>query len=253
MEYNSAIVLAAGRGKRMQSSIPKQYLSLCGRPVAAWSLEAFEHFDPVSNIILVTSAGEIDYCREEIVKKYGISKVSRIVAGGAERYLSVACGLKALEGSGTDYVFIHDGARPLIDDALLSRVLACVRECGACVAGMPVKDTIKVVDGEGYAKTTPDRRTLWQVQTPQVFRYSLVREAYGRLMEKGISSVTDDAMVVETMTDTRVRLVEGSYRNLKITTPEDLEAAEIFLKKNRGMYAIFVLKDKRSNVMLYII
>ena len=98
---------------------------------------------------------------------------------------------------------------------------------------MPVKDTIKVVDGEGYAKTTPDRRTLWQVQTPQVFRYSLVREAYGRLMEKKISSVTDDAMVVETMTDTRVRLVEGSYRNLKITTPEDLEAAEIFLKKNQ--------------------
>ncbi len=233
MEYNSAIVLAAGRGRRMQSSIPKQYLPLCGRPVAAWALEAFEHFEPVRNIVLVTAPEEIDYCREEIVRKYGISKVSRIVAGGAERYLSVERGLKALEGSGTDYVFIHDGARPLIDQELLSRALACVRECGACVVGMPVKDTIKVVSEDGWAAATPDRKTLWQVQTPQVFRYSLVKEAYRRLLEKQIGSVTDDAMVVEKMTDSRVRLVEGSYRNLKVTTPEDLECAEIFLKKNQ--------------------
>ena len=238
---NSAIIVAAGQGSRMNTEIPKQYLDLCGMPVLAWSLKAFQEFDPVGQIILVTAADDIDYCQSEIVDRYGFRKVSRIVPGGAERYLSVWEGLKAAketvdtacQESGVmesgPVVFIHDGARPMIDRPILERTLKCAEECRACVAGMSVKDTIKIVDEAGYAVRTPDRSKLWQIQTPQVFLFPLVYEAYRTLIRGGIRDVTDDAMVVERMTNVRVRLVEGSYRNLKITTPEDIAmAASLF-------------------------
>ena len=125
--------------------------------------------------------------------------------------------------------FIHDGARPLIDRPVLKRVLFSAKEDGACAAGMPAKDTIKIADEKGYAQQTPDRSRVWQMQTPQVFSLQLVYEAYRTLIEEGIRDVTDDAMVVERMSDVRVKLVEGSYRNLKITTPEDLVLAQALL------------------------
>ena len=226
---HTAIVLAAGKGSRMQSAVPKQYLELCGKPVLYYSLAAFEE-SFIDEIILVTGKDDISYCKEQIVERYGFQKVTEIIAGGAERYLSVYQGLLAAEEA--DYVYIHDGARPFVDAAILSDAKACVEQYQACVAGMPVKDTIKIVDAEDFAKETPERKYVWQVQTPQVFSYALVREAYDMLMEdQDAYSVTDDAMVVETMLNYPVKLFQASYKNIKITTPEDLQIAELFVQR----------------------
>lgn len=226
---HTAIVLAAGKGSRMQSTVPKQYLELCGKPVLYYSLAAFEE-SFVDEIILVTGKDDISYCKEQIVERYGFQKITKIIDGGAERYLSVYQGLLAAEEA--DYVYIHDGARPFVDAAILSDAKACVEQYQACVAGMPVKDTIKIVDAEDFAKETPERKYVWQVQTPQVFSYALVREAYDMLMEdQDAYSVTDDAMVVETMLNYPVKLFQASYKNIKITTPEDLQIAELFVQR----------------------
>lgn len=224
-----AIVLAAGKGSRMQSAVPKQYLELCGKPVLYYSLAAFEE-SFIDEIILVAGKDDISYCKEQIVERYGFQKVTKIIAGGTERYLSVYQGLLAAEEA--DYVYLHDGARPFVDAAILSDAKACVEQYQACVAGMPVKDTIKIVDAEDFAKETPERKYVWQVQTPQVFSYALVREAYDMLMEdQDAYSVTDDAMVVETMLNYPVKLFQASYKNIKITTPEDLQIAELFVQR----------------------
>lgn len=226
---HTAIVLAAGKGSRMQSAVPKQYLELCGKPVLYYSLAAFEE-SFIDEIILVAGKDDISYCKEQIVERYGFQKVTKIIAGGAERYLSVYQGLLAAEEA--DYIYIHDGARPFVDAAILSDAKACVEQYQACVAGMPVKDTIKIVDAEDFAKETPERKYVWQVQTPQVFSYALVREAYDMLMEdQNAYSVTDDAMVVETMLNYPVKLFQASYKNIKITTPEDLQIAELFVQR----------------------
>lgn len=226
MKKNVAIVLAAGQGKRMKSNIQKQYLLIKNKPVLYYTLSAFETSPLISEIILVTGKDEIEYCREEIVKKYGFQKVHKIIAGGKERYHSVYEGIQAIDEA--DYVYIHDGARPFVDEEIIERACEAVEKYQACVAGMPVKDTIKIADEAGYASETPDRRRVWQVQTPQVFEYKLIKNAYDRLMETEPEGITDDAMVVEIMTRHKVKLVEGSYRNIKITTPEDLDIAELF-------------------------
>lgn len=207
-EHNVAVVLAAGRGSRMQSVVQKQYLHIGGKPVLYYSLKQFEDFDGVDEIILVTGENEIEYCREEIVNTYNLKKVTSIIPGGIERYHSVYEGLCAAKEC--DYVFIHDGARPFLDRSILERVLEAVREYRACVVGMPVKDTIKIADGNQFAVQTPDRSSLWMVQTPQVFEYGLIKDAYVRMMEAGIAGVTDDAMVLERMSGMQVKLVEGS-------------------------------------------
>ncbi len=225
-EKNVAIVLAAGQGKRMNSKVQKQYLLIADKPVLYYSLNVFEKSPLISEIILVTGAEEIDYCQTEIVEKYGFNKVKKITAGGKERYHSVFRGLQAIGEA--DYVYIHDGARPFVDEAMLERAQETVGIYGACVVGMPVKDTIKIADKEGFAAQSPDRRLVWSVQTPQVFSFDLIKNAYEKLMEEEPEGITDDAMVVETMTEHRVKLVEGSYKNIKITTPEDLEIAAVF-------------------------
>ena len=225
-EVFAAVVLAAGRGKRMESSVHKQYLLLHEKPVLYYALKAFEE-SPVQEIVLVVGKGEIEYCQKEIVEKYGFQKISHIIEGGAERYHSVYCGLKAIKGA--DYVLIHDGARPFLDEEIIKRNIQAVREYQACVAGMPVKDTIKISDEEEFAAATPDRSKLWMIQTPQTFSYALVSEAYRKRAEAGDTTVTDDAMVVEKYADHSIYLLKGDYRNIKITTPEDLVIAEAFL------------------------
>ncbi|MBE5846950.1 MAG: 2-C-methyl-D-erythritol 4-phosphate cytidylyltransferase [Lachnospiraceae bacterium] len=232
-EKVAAIVLAAGRGSRMNSDIHKQYMDLGGKPVLFYSLETFER-SFVNEVVLVTGEEEIDYCKKEIVEKYGFSKVRKIIAGGRERYHSVWNGLCALDPC--DIVMIHDGARPFVDEAILERCLADVREHKACVVGMPVKDTIKLADDAGFSRETLPRHLLWTIQTPQVFAYDLVLRAFQTFMDRekellaeGIQ-ITDDAMVVEHFTNTSVKLTEGSYENIKITTPEDLPHAQIILK-----------------------
>lgn len=225
-EY-AAIVLAAGSGKRMNSTVHKQYLALGGKPVIYYSLKAFEE-SSVSFIILVTGAGEEEYCRREIIEKYGIQKIKQIVTGGKERYHSVYEGLKA--AGGADYVLIHDGARPFVDQGMILRSMEAVKEYQACIVGMPVKDTIKIADRDNFAIDTPDRQQLWQIQTPQTFSYKMIYEAYKQMLMVEDDKITDDAMVLERITGQRVKVIEGSYRNIKITTPEDLIAAEAYQK-----------------------
>lgn len=228
----AAVVLAAGQGKRMQSGVAKQYLLLKEKPVIWYSLEAFEK-SPVDEVILVTGKEEMAWVREYIVEQYGFKKVTAVVAGGAERYHSVYGGLSALDGHGRepDLVLIHDGARPLVSEDVIRRTMEAAWEYGACAAAVPVKDTVKVADENQFAETTLDRSLLWQIQTPQAFRFGLVKAAYDGLMsdpalQKGI---TDDAMVVERMTSEKVKLVMGDYRNIKVTTPEDMTVAAAFL------------------------
>lgn len=230
-EKQTAIVLAAGQGKRMQSKVQKQYLLLAGKPVLYYSLKTFQECGFIDEVVLVTQKNEISYCQEEIVKKYGLDKVKKIVAGGAERYLSVYEGLKSLENC--SYVYIHDGARPFVNEEMLERLWAAVQKYRACVAAMPSKDTVKISGEDGCAKETPDRSKVWIIQTPQVFSYPLILKAYQKLMENGSLAVTDDAMVLEKMEQAKIRLVEGTYQNIKITTPEDLVIAEAFLQKEK--------------------
>lgn len=226
MEKFTAIVLAAGQGKRMNAKVHKQYLQVAGKPVLYYSLKAFEGSD-VTDIVLVTGVGEEAYCRKEIIQKYNLKKVKTIVQGGKERYHSVYAGLCAITDA--DYVLIHDGARPFVDGAMIKRSMEAVVKYKACVTGMPVKDTIKLADTDGFADGTPDRSRLWQIQTPQTFSYTLIKTAYEKMLQKEDAAITDDAMVVERMTDQRVKLIEGNYRNIKITTPEDLQVAEAYL------------------------
>jgi 2-C-methyl-D-erythritol 4-phosphate cytidylyltransferase len=230
----AAVVLSAGVGKRMGSEVPKQYLLINKKPVIYYSLKAFEE-SPVSEIILVTGKDDVDYCCTEIVEKYQLRKVTAIVPGGAERYDSVYEGLKAVRQA--DYVLIHDGARPMVTSDIIARCMEAVQKEDACVAGMPVKDTIKRVDENEYTEETPDRRFLWQMQTPQTFSYPLILEAYEKLQQQlkeapeQLPTITDDAMVAEYFLHKKVKLVRGSYENIKITTQEDLLCAELFLKK----------------------
>lgn len=266
----TAIVLAAGQGKRMGSDVAKQYLLLGGKPVLYYTLKNFED-SAVDEIVLVTGKDQIEYCKKEIVEAYGFQKVAKIVAGGKERYHSVALGLEAVGRSDAadmtaeqnaapkaaehnaigynttpgiepdstvcDYVLIHDGARPFVTPEMIGRGMEAVKKYDACVLGMPVKDTIKIIDEDGFAVDTPKRETVWQVQTPQIFAFPLIKSAYEKLiaeeqnlLEQGIT-VTDDAMVMELFSGKRVKLIEGSYENIKITTPEDLKIAESFLRK----------------------
>lgn len=223
----TAIVLAAGSGKRMNSKVHKQYLIIQDRPVLYYSLKAFED-SAVDEIVLVVGKGEEKFCRKEIVDKYGISKVKAIVEGGKERYHSVFEGLK--QTSDADYVLIHDGARPFVNQDIIRRCMQEVQKYQACVVGMPAKDTIKIADEEGYAKQTPDRKNVWMIQTPQTFSYALIYEAYEEMLKTEDTAITDDAMVLERIKGKKSKLIEGSYRNIKITTPEDLLIANVYLQ-----------------------
>lgn len=226
----TAVVLAAGQGKRMHSSVHKQYLLIKDKPVLYYSLQAFED-SIIDDIVLVVGEGEEVFCQKEIVDKYGFCKIRAIVRGGKERYHSVAYGIQSINWD-CDYIFIHDGARPFVDEEIIKRVFDEVRQFKACVVGMPVKDTIKIADERGFVASTPDRARTWQVQTPQVFGKALIMAAYEkllaeeeRLIAEGVT-VTDDAMVVEYFMKIPVKLVQGSYKNIKITTPEDLKIGE---------------------------
>lgn len=241
----TAIILAGGRGSRMNSDIPKQYMDLNGKPVLFYSLKAFEENCNIEDIILVTGDGEETYCRKEVVEKYGFLKVNDIVPGGSERYLSVYQGLLALQShlekeesletkKAADtikdrLVYIHDGARPCISSTLIDQLYEDTLQYGASIAAVPVKDTIKIVDAEGFVTETPDRSALWQIQTPQVFSYPLIMHAYEQLMQNPCEGITDDAMVLEKMTGHRIHITPGSYENIKITTAEDIAIAQIFL------------------------
>lgn len=231
MNKITAIVLAAGSGSRMKSKTKKQFMEIKGKPVIWYSLFEFEK-SRVDEIILVTGKEDIDYCKKEIVEKYNLKKIKNVVAGGSERYESVYNGLKEVTGN---IVLIHDGARPLINNEIIERSIEGTIKSDACVVGVPVKDTIKRANKEGYIIDTPNRSELWITQTPQSFKTDLVKMAYKKMkeeLEKGNTTpnITDDAMVVEEFTTNQVRFVQGDYKNIKVTTPEDIDIAELFIE-----------------------
>ena len=226
----TAIVLAAGKGSRMNSDTPKQYLTLLGKPVLFYSLQAFESSN-VDNIILVTGSGEQEYCKKEIIEKYQLKKVTHIVEGGAERYHSVWHGLMAAKDA--EYVLIHDGARPLISSQIINKAILAVKETGACVVGMPVKDTIQIADENKAIISTPDRSRTWIAQTPQCFAFELAMSSYNNAIASNDTKITDDAMVIRKYGNSSVTMIEGSYENIKVTTPEDIAVAECFLTESR--------------------
>ncbi|MDZ4184402.1 MAG: 2-C-methyl-D-erythritol 4-phosphate cytidylyltransferase [Desulfuromonadales bacterium] len=223
---NIAIIPAAGTGSRMQAGVNKQYLLLAGRPILFHTLALFAAHPRIDRICIVVPAGEIDYCRSEIVERYGLAKVSAIIAGGLTRQDSVANGLLGCNAADDDLVIVHDGARPLLGVADLDALLDAAAQSGAATLGVPVKDTIKEVQ-DGVIVATPERSSLWQVQTPQIFRYQLLLAAHRQARIDAFAG-TDDAMLVERLHHP-VTMVAGSYCNIKITTPEDLAIASAFL------------------------
>lgn len=231
---STAIVLAAGQGKRMNSKVQKQFLLIKGKPVLYYSLSCFQNSREIEEIIVVTGKDSINFCKQEIIEAYGFSKVKVVIAGGRERYDSVYAGLCACEDS--DYVFIHDGARPFLTEDMIRRGKEAVLASGACVIGMPSKDTIKIADENGMVASTPSRSLVWNIQTPQIFSYTAIREAYERARQQNMADITDDAMVMERFGNMKIKLVEGSYENIKITTPEDILVAEKILEKIQKIY-----------------
>lgn len=227
----TAIILAAGQGRRMNTPVAKQFLMLEDKPVLYYSIKAFEE-SLVDEIIIVSGQAQTDYCRRNIVEPYSFNKVIHIIEGGNERYDSVIRALRAIEQ--TDYVLIHDGARPFISFELINQVIEVVKENNACIVAVPLKDTIKKVNGDGWITETPDRAYMWSAQTPQAFDYISIRRAYELLFEQNESErkiVTDDAMVYERYIRLPVKIVKGDYYNIKLTTPDDLIFAQGIIKK----------------------
>lgn len=223
-----ALVPAAGMGKRMGAGSNKQYLLLDGVPILAHTLRVFQEAPFIDGIYLVSPEQEIPYCKSEVVERYGFSKVKAIVPGGAERQHSVMNGLCAIEEAAEDdLVLIHDGVRPFVPVSVLEQAAAAAQEFGGAVVAVPAKDTIKVAR-QGVVVETPPREELWLAQTPQAFRYGLILGAYRSAAEAGYLG-TDDASLMERL-KLPVKVVMGDYRNIKITTPEDMLLAQAFLK-----------------------
>ncbi|MBU3181460.1 2-C-methyl-D-erythritol 4-phosphate cytidylyltransferase [Clostridium psychrophilum] len=228
MSRNCAIILAAGKGRRMVRSINKQYLNINEYPILYYTIKAFTKCDCIDEIIVVAAEGEVDYCREEIVEKYNFLKVKDIIVGGKERQDSVLKGLLAV--SNCEIVLIHDGARPFVNESIIKDAVFYANLYGATACGVRPKDTIKIKDSSGFSLKTPKREILFCVQTPQAFRYNLILSCHKKINSDGIK-VTDDTMVVEQYGN-KVFLYEGSYDNIKVTTPEDLAIGKQILDKN---------------------
>lgn len=233
----TAIMLAAGKGLRIGGDIRKQYLEIGGEPLLLHSVRTMAEDPLITDIVVMAPAGDEEMIRR-LLSAHGIKgvteggKIRAVVTGGMERFHSVYLGLEAVNWH-CDYAFIHDCARPFLDHGTLQRLYDAVCRDGACVAAMPSKDTVKIADADGFVSVTPNRSDVWIVQTPQVFTFELIRDAHRKLMAqldeiraRGIT-ITDDAMVAEYMTGTKVRLVEATYQNIKITTPEDIPLAEV--------------------------
>lgn len=225
----TAVIVAAGKGKRMGTEISKQFLPLGGKEILAHTVQKFEKAKNIRDIILVTGADSLQDV-QEMAQEYGWEKIVSIVAGGKERHDSVWNGLQQVAAD-TEIILIHDGVRPFVTEDILNISIETALEMGGCVAGVPAKDTIKVCDGENIAIATPDRNALWQIQTPQTFRKERIVKAYEQAKEDGFVG-TDDASFAEHC-GYPVKVIMGSYRNIKITTKEDLIIGEAFLKEEQ--------------------
>lgn len=221
----NAIILAGGKGKRMNAKISKQYIELNERPILYYTLRKFIESNSIDRIILVLPKDEIDYCKEEILKKYSLN-VDFIVEGGKERQDSVFNALKYVDND--DIVLIHDGARPFVNNNIIENGIKYAKLYGAAAPGVTPKDTIKIKDDNNFSISTPNREKLVSIQTPQVFKANIIKECHKRVKDENIS-VTDDTMVVEKY-NYKVYLYDGDYTNIKITTPEDLILGEKLIR-----------------------
>lgn len=225
--FVSALIAAAGQGKRMKSDLNKQYLNLQNKPVVAHTLEIFDKCRLIDEIILIIREDEMEYCNKEVINKYKYNKPIKIVAGGKERQESIFNGLKAADDN-SSVIIAHDGARPFITEDIIEESIYVALEFKAVGVGVPVKDTIKVVDINNNIINTPNRNTLWQIQTPQTFRYDILMKAHKKALEDNYFG-TDDSVLVERI-GYNVKMIAGSYENIKITTPEDLLLGEAILR-----------------------
>ena len=223
----TAIILAGGKGKRMKSTISKQFIKVNEKPILYYALKKFNECELINDIILVLPKDEVEYCKENIIEKYNLH-VDKIVCGGKERQDSVYNGL--IEASGSDIVLIHDGARAFVSKEIIENGIHFAKLYGAAAPGVMPKDTIKIKDNDSFSKETLKRDELVMVQTPQVFDYNLILSCHEKIKTEGII-VTDDTMVIEKYFG-KVYLYNGEYTNIKITTPEDLIIAEYLAKIN---------------------
>jgi 2-C-methyl-D-erythritol 4-phosphate cytidylyltransferase len=237
----SAIIVAAGKGRRMHAGTRKQYLTVAGRTVLGHTLKKFDVCDDVDSIYLVVPEEDFDYCREKVLSPANLRKPTHLVVGGKQRQNSVFNGLKALEQK-RGLVVVHDGVRPLIEPQQISSCIAEAQESGACILGIPAFDTIKRVDDANTIEATINRECLWLAQTPQVFRYKILHRAHQKAISDGFAG-TDDALLVERI-GYRVKIITGSKTNLKITTTEDLAIAQALLEDGRRIRTFYgTIKD----------
>lgn len=223
---NGVVIVAAGTGSRMNMGINKQFIKLEGKEIIAYTIEKFYNNSNIEDIVVVVKEDESEFFKKEILDKYNFKNI-KIAYGGKERQDSVYNGLKSLDKK-CDIVLIHDGARPFVSDKIIDNCIEEVKEHKAIVVGVPVKDTIKVIDNDKNIVDTPNRSVLWAVQTPQTFDYNILIDAYKDAFKSGFYG-TDDAMLVERI-GYKVKMVEGSYNNIKITTKEDLSVGSQILK-----------------------
>ncbi len=225
------IVPAAGLGVRMGANRPKQFLEVNGTPILALTLKTLQDCDAVDRIIVVAPKEDLERCRRDIVERYRLQKVMKVIPGGDRRQDSVRLGLEA---AGEDFglVVIHDGVRPLVEGKLLEKVVLAAREHGAAVAGLPARETVKEADESALVVRTLDRSGIWLVQTPQAFSWSIIHEAHDRAWREAWPEATDDAALVERL-GVPVKIVRGSERNIKVTTPLDLEMVRFLLERDK--------------------
>ena len=223
----SAIIVAAGRGNRIGGELPKQFQRIDGKPLLYHTLNKFERCTSIEEIVVVASKEWMAHVSQDVVDRYDLRKVNKIVPGGERRQESVYSGLKALEG--VEIVLIHDGVRPLISISKIEETIAACQKYGAAILAIPPKDTVKM-GKNGFVTSTLDRDSLWSVQTPQAFKYDLILKAHEKAIEEG-KSYTDDAALVENL-DHPIKIVEGEAVNFKITVPFDLKLAESIILNN---------------------
>jgi len=227
VENNYAIIVCAGSGNRMGISVKKQYLLLNDKPILYYTLRAFELNEKIKGIILVSPAEDIEYCKKEIIELYGLTKVLKVVAGGKTRELSVYNGLKELDDTDCDIVIIHDGVRPFIKDINIDNGIKYAWLYGVSACGIKLKDTVKIVNKNNFVKYTLNRDELISIQTPQCFKYEIIREAFEKF-KTSLEDFTDDTSIVAQY-GKKAYIYQGNYENIKITTEEDLLLAKFFL------------------------
>lgn len=222
-----ALIVAAGKGIRFGEGRKKQFQLLLGKPLLSHTLDKFESCPSIQSILLVVSQEDMTYCLKEVVEKYSYKKISQLIPGGKRRQESVKNGIDYLSED-TDIVVIHDGVRPLVTTEMIEDSIRCANRFGAVVFGVPVKDTVKMVEKDGTVLKTLDREYIWLIQTPQAFNVDIIKKAYQKAQGEGFLG-TDDSTLVERL-GIKVHILPGSFTNIKVTTPEDLALADFFLK-----------------------